>query len=72
MIKAKLDHIIYIFIVWFLKKHNVVLAHGNYVVRMFTKEYYENVILNAEKINLFDKSRNVPEQANPFEECRNI
>ena len=29
------------FIVWYLKRHNVMFKHGGYVVRMFTEKYYE-------------------------------
>ncbi len=37
------------FIVWYLKRHNVCVEHNGYVVRMYTKEYYEEVILETER-----------------------
>lgn len=41
------------FIVWYLKRHNVRVEHNGYVVRMYTKEYYEGTILEAEQIHRF-------------------
>lgn len=38
------------FIIWYLKKHNVCVEHNGYVVRMYTKKYYEEVILETERI----------------------
>lgn len=36
------------FIVWYLKRHNVMFYYGNgkYVVRMFSEAYYEQVMGN--------------------------
>lgn len=32
------------FIVWYLKRHNVMFRYNGLVVRMFTEEYYETKI----------------------------
>lgn len=35
------------FIVWYLKRHNVMFYYdGKYVVRMFSEAYYEQVMAN--------------------------
>ena len=34
------------FIVWYLKRHNVEIRYKGYVVRMFTKAYYDKVMEN--------------------------
>ena len=39
-----IDKIIQRFIMRYLRKHNVMFENGNYVVRMFTKNYYNNVM----------------------------
>ena len=36
------------FILWYLVRHNVQIEHDGFVVRMFTKEYYSNIIKPAE------------------------
>ncbi len=38
------------FIVWYLKRHNVKFNYGNYVVRMFSSEYYARLMLYADHI----------------------
>lgn len=38
------------FIVWYLKKHNVCVEHNGYVIRMYTKKYYEETILEMERV----------------------
>lgn len=35
------------FIVWYLKRHNVVFKYENYVVRMFSNEYYAKLMFLA-------------------------
>ena len=54
-----------------LKKDDVLMNNFlNLLTRYAVRVYEEN---NTEDIsNHFDKDRNAPEQANPFEECRNI
>ena len=42
------------FIVWYLKRHNVKFNYGNYVVRMFSAEYYNRLMLYAEHIELIN------------------
>lgn len=34
------------FIVWYLKRHNVMFQYENYVVRMFSEAYYDKVMVN--------------------------
>lgn len=34
------------FIVWYLKRHNVMFYYENYVVRMFSGAYYEKLMEN--------------------------
>ncbi len=38
---AMINKLIQKFIVWYLKNNNVMFCQGNFVVRMFTQEYYE-------------------------------
>lgn len=38
------ESIIQRFIVWYLLKHNVKFEYAGYVVRMFSKEWYEEQI----------------------------
>lgn len=54
-----------------LKKDDVLMNNFlNSMARYAARIYEEN---NAEATsNHFDKDRNAPEQANPFEECRNM
>ena len=39
------------FIVWYLKRHNAKFEHGNYVVRLFSDEYYGRLMWYAEMMN---------------------
>lgn len=34
------------FIVWYLKRHNVMFYYKGYVVRMFSEAYYDKVMAN--------------------------
>lgn len=34
------------FIVWYLKRHNVMFYYENYVVRMFSDAYYDKLMEN--------------------------
>ena len=36
------------FILWYLVRHHLQIEHDDFVVRMFTKEYYSNIIKPAE------------------------
>lgn len=36
------------FILWYLARHHLHIEHDGFVVRMFTKEYYSNIIKPAE------------------------
>lgn len=36
------------FIVWYLKRHNVTFEYNNYVVRMFSKGYYDELMHYAD------------------------
>ena len=36
------------FIVWYLKRHNVKFEYENYVVRMFSRGYYDKLMLYAD------------------------
>lgn len=38
------------FVVWYLKKHNAKFDYGNYVVRIFSAEYYNRLMLYAKHI----------------------
>ena len=38
------------FIVWYLKRHNVKFDYGNYVVRMFSAEYYSRRMMYADTV----------------------
>lgn len=35
------------FIVWYLKRHNAMFRYENYVVRMFSKDYYDRLMSYA-------------------------
>ncbi len=37
------------FILWYLARHHLHIEHDDFVVRMFTKEYYSNIIKPAEE-----------------------
>ena len=37
------------FILWYLARHHLHIEHDGFVVRMFTKEYYSNIIKPAEE-----------------------
>lgn len=37
------------FILWYLVRHHLQIEHDDFVVRMFTKEYYSNIIKPAEE-----------------------
>lgn len=45
-----MDKLVQRFIVWYLKRHNVKFNYGNYVVRMFSDEYYSRLMLYAKCI----------------------
>ena len=37
------------FIVWYLKRHNVKFEYNNYIVRMFSKGYYDKLMQYADR-----------------------
>lgn len=45
-----MNELIQRFIVWYLKRHNVKFNYENYVVRMFSAEYYARLMLYADRI----------------------
>jgi hypothetical protein len=34
-------------IVWYMLKHNAIIKYNNIVVRAFTRDYYDNVVVEA-------------------------
>lgn len=47
------------FIVWYLRKHNAEFKHKDFVVRVFTKGYYDRVMRNH---NIVEKRIYNPEK----------
>lgn len=45
------------FIVWYLKRHNVMFHYENYVVRMFSNDYYERLMSYHNAITQLKNSR---------------
>ncbi len=45
------------FIVWYLKRHNVMFHYGKYVVRMFSDTYYEQVMENHNFVTRLKNAR---------------
>ena len=45
------------FIVWYLKRHNVTFEYNNYVVRMFSKGYYDKLMQSANDMRKEDEGK---------------
>lgn len=45
------------FIVWYLKRHNVMFHYEKYVVRMFSDAYYEQVMENHDFVTRLKNTR---------------
>ena len=45
------------FIVWYLKRHNVMFRYKKYVVRMFSDDYYEQVMENHDFVTRLKTAR---------------
>ena len=45
------------FIVWYLKRHNVKFEYNNYIVRMFSKGYYDKLMQYADDMRKEDEGK---------------
>ena len=55
--RRKMKRMIKRFIVWYLKRHNVTFEYNNYVVRMFSKGYYDKLMQSANDMRKEDEGK---------------